>query len=327
MPKRCHHIAALTALLASLHPSISQPAKAFSSASTPTNTNNNFCPSSETTMAPPSIRVIPNNKLYVSEPDPRWFGNEPNPPVKDPSWTNDNWLKSRFHFSFAEYHSAANTNFGVLRVINDDLVQPHRGFGTHPHGDMEIVTYIVHGELTHQDSLTPNTDETLGRNAIQYMTAGTGVRHSEFNHGDRPLRFIQTWIVPDKKGLTPKYGSCQGRLRTNEWNHLVSNAGDSSTSTPVEIHQDMNMYAVELELDRSVVHVLPPGRQGYLNCMEGGVTVNGQQLQKYDACEITNGSGEILVKATAVEPTEHGDLAHCILYTMKAEPNAGRKDL
>ena len=87
------------------------------------------------------------------------------------------------------------------------------------------------------------------------------------------------------------------------------------------------MYAVELELDKSVVHELPPGRQGYLLCIEGGLTVNGKELQKYDACEITNGSGEIQVKATAVEPTEHGDVAHFIMFTMKAEPSAGRKDL
>lgn len=273
----------------------------------------------------PSIKVIPNDKLYVSEPDPRWFGNGPNPPVADPAWTNENWLKSRFHFSFAEYHSAANSNFGVLRVMNDDLVQPHRGFGTHPHGDMEIVTYIVTGELTHQDSM--GTAESLGRNSVQFMTAGTGVRHSEFNHGDKPLRFIQTWIVPAERGLKPNYGSCQGKLLKNELNHLVSNVKDKSTTTPVEINQDCDMYAAELELGKSIVHELPPGRQGYLLCVEGGITVNGKQLKKYDACEITNGAGTIEVAATNVEPTEHGDVAHFILFTMQAAPNAGRKDL
>ena len=141
-----------------------------------------------TTMA--LVKVIPNNKLFVTEPDPRWFGNGGNPGFH-PKWTNENWLKSRFHFSFAEYHNPVNSNFGVLRVMNDDLVQPDRGFGTHPHRNMEILTYIVHGELTHQDSM--GTKESLGRGSIQFMTAGTGVQHSEFNHSkEKPLRFIQT---------------------------------------------------------------------------------------------------------------------------------------
>jgi len=280
----------------------------------------------------PSIKVIPNDKLYVSEPDPRWFGNEPNPPVDDPAWTNGNWLKSRFHFSFAEYHSAQNSNFGVLRVMNDDLVQPHRGFGTHPHADMEIITYIVDGELTHQDSM--GSAETLGRNSVQFMTAGTGVRHSEFNPGDKPLRFIQTWIVPAQRGLKPNYGSCGGggnnssSFPRNSLNHLVSNVKDRSTSTPVEINQDTDMYAAELEMGQSVVHELPKGRQGYLLCIEGSLSVNGEhRLNKYDACEITGTGGAVEIKAVATEPTEHGDLAHFILFVMKEVPGSGRKDL
>ena len=203
-------------------------------------------------MTPPMIKVIPNNKLHVSEPDPRWFGNGPNE-ASDPSWTNPNWLKSRFHFSFAEYSNPQNMDFGVLRVMNDDLVQPHRGFGTHPHADMEIITYIVHGELTHQDSM--GTSESLGRGSIQFMTAGTGIRHSEFNQGDKPLRFIQTWIVPSERGLKPNYGSCRGsstadqqQQSKNKLRHLVSNVKDTSTTTPVQINQDVDAFASELEL-------------------------------------------------------------------------------
>ena len=154
----------------------------------------------------PSVRVIPNDSLYVSEPDPVWFGNARNPNEGDePSWTNPNWLKSRFHFSFAEYMNYGNTNFGPLRVMNDDLVQPHRGFGMHGHRDAEILTYVVDGSLTHRDNI--GTHETLGRGSLQFMTAGTGIRHSETNQGDNPLRFIQTWIVPRVDGLKPKYGS------------------------------------------------------------------------------------------------------------------------
>lgn len=274
----------------------------------------------------PSIKVVPNSKLYVSEPDPRWFGNDVNPPVRDPSWTNDNWLKSRFHFSFAEYNNYANLDFGVLRVMNDDLVQPHRGFGTHPHANMEIITYIVDGELTHQDSM--GTKESLGRGSIQFMTAGTGVRHSEYNHGDKPLRFIQTWIKPSQSGLAPNYGSFAGSkdLCRNTLSHLVSNVEDKSTSTPVEINQDLDAHAAELELGQKLVHELPPGRQGYLLCIEGALSVNGKKLEKYDACEITGG-GALEIEATKVEPTEHGDLAHMLLFTMKGVAGAGRSDL
>lgn len=277
------------------------------------------------TSAAATIRVVPNDKLYVSEPNPTWFGNDSNP-TNDPKWTNKNWLKSRFHFSFAEYNSHKNSDFGVLRVMNDDLVQPHRGFGTHPHRDMEIITYIVHGELSHQDSM--GTCESLGRGSIQFMTAGSGIRHSEFNHGDKPLRFIQTWIVPRQYGLKPNYGSYAANhdLKKNQLQHLVSDVQDTTTKTPVEINQDLNAYAAELELGQKVTYNLPMNQQAYLLCIEGGVMINGQQLKKYDACEITKG-GTMDIVATNTEPTENGDLAHVLFFAMKAVPNSGRTDL
>jgi len=135
------------------------------------------------------------------------------------SWTNKNWLMSRFHFSFAEYNNPQNSNFGVLRVMNDDLVQPKRGFGEHPHRDVEICTYIVEGALTHQDSIgTP--PETLSRGSVQFMTAGKGVSHSEHNLSPTdPLRFIQIWITPNQHSLKPAYGSSMGNeeKRKNQW--------------------------------------------------------------------------------------------------------------
>lgn len=274
----------------------------------------------------PSIKVIPNDKLYVSEPDPCMFGNGPNP-SSDSTWTNHNWLKSRFHFSFAEYRNYQNSDFGVLRVMNDDLVQPHRGFGTHPHGDMEIITYIVHGELTHQDSM--GTSESLGRGSIQFMTAGTGIEHSEFNDGDKSLRFVQTWIVPSQRGLRPNYGSynAQHDLKKNQLQHLVSNVKDASSSTPVEINQDIDAFASELELGHKVLYELPSGRQAYLLCIEGSVKVNGEALNKYDACEITNAPGSLTIEATGTETTENGALAHILLFTMNAVPVSGRADV
>jgi quercetin 2,3-dioxygenase len=272
----------------------------------------------------PSIKVIPNDKLFVSEPDPRWFGNGANEPTA-PGWNNGNWLKSRFHFSFAEYNNYANSNFGVLRVLNDDLVQPHRGFGAHPHRDMEIITYIVEGELTHQDSM--GTQETLGRGSIQFMTAGRGVTHSEFNHGGKPLRFIQTWIVPSQRNLKPNYGSSPGKMDAkNELQHLVSDVDNKTVETPVKISQDADAHAAELELGKRVVIDLPEGRQAYLICLEGTVQVNGKELKRHDACEI-QGGGSLEIEATGVEDTENGPLAHFLAFSMKEVPGSGRKDL
>lgn len=272
-----------------------------------------------------NVRVIPNGKLYVSEPDPRLFGNGSNK-KNDPSWSNSNWLKSRFHFSFAEYNKFGNSNFGKLRVMNDDLVQPHTGFGKHGHADMEIITYVVHGGLYHKDSM--GTKETLGRGSVQFMTAGTGVRHEEFNHEDKPLRFIQTWIVPRSRGLKPNYGSSHGcEDRKNKFQHLVSDVKNNDISTPVEINQDVDAFATELELGKKVEMDFPEGRMAYLLCVEGGVKVNGQHLTKYDACEITGTGGKIEIEATGVEETETGEVAHVLMFSMQAEKGAGRSDL
>ena len=183
------------------------------------------------------FKKVSNKDLFVSEPNPQWFGNPPN--ASEATWTNTNWLKSRFHFAFAEYSNPQNACFGVLRVMNNDLVQPNRGFGTHPHREMEICTYVVEGELTHKDSI--GTQETLGPGSVQFMTAGTGVQHSEHNlSATSPLRFIQMWIVPSQRGLAPNYGSACGKsvnLR-NGWTRLVSDV-KSAAASPVKIHQVM----------------------------------------------------------------------------------------
>ena len=114
------------------------------------------------------------------------------------------WLDSHFHFSFAEYYNPENINFGVLRVWNDDIVLPGTGFGTHPHDNMEIISYVLEGELSHADSM--GNEQTLTRGQVQYMSAGTGITHSEYNHGEVPLRFFQIWIFADKRGYRPNYG-------------------------------------------------------------------------------------------------------------------------
>ena len=125
-------------------------------------------------------------------------------PVEKMGESNLGWLRSKFHFSFAEYFNENNINFGVLRVINDDHISAGTGFDTHPHRDMEIITYVVHGYLTHKDSM--GNESTLSRGQVQYMSAGTGVRHSEYNNHSEELRLLQIWVLPDRKGHTPNYG-------------------------------------------------------------------------------------------------------------------------
>jgi len=276
-----------------------------------------------------SVRHVPQSFLGVSEPNPSWFGNPPN--AKDePSWTNKNWLKSRFHFSFAEYMNPKNENFGVLRVMNDDLVQPHRGFGTHGHRDAEICTYVVDGELTHQDSM--GTEETLSGGAIQFMTAGSGVRHSEHNLGDAPLRFIQMWLTPRTRGLKPQYGSTPGDVaaRENMWYHMVSDTADEGSDTPVKINTDANIFATELTEGRSLEFEVGSGRQAYLLCIDGSTNVEtsariagkrgegqGVELARHDSTEIVGP-----VSFSVVGP------AHLLLVEMAFDRRAaGRGDL
>lgn len=238
-----------------------------------------------------AIVKVPQEDLFVSEPDPRMFGNGGNTPSAQ-GWSNANWLKSRFHFNFAEYHSGPS-NFGVLRVMNDDLVQPARGFGAHPHRDMEIITFVVEGSLTHKDSM--GTEETLGRGSVQFMTAGTGVRHSEHNlDASKPLRFIQSWVLPRSRGLPPNYGSMVGDAaaatsRRNQWAHLVSDVRSAKRS-PVQINQDCNVYITELDAEATAPALeVAAGRQAYMLAVEGRVIVGDTSLVRHDAARIRGG--------------------------------------
>jgi len=195
------------------------------------------------------------------------------------------WLKSRFHFSFAEYQNPQNMNFGMLRVLNDDIVQPGTGFPTHGHRDMEIISYIINGGLTHQDSM--GNKETLERGHVQYMTAGTGITHSEMNDSlDTGLRFLQMWIVPDQKSRTPNYGSMHFKAddRHNNIHHIVSGKDKPDI---IKISQDANVYICELEQNKELSHDIDNDRQIYLICIEGELEVNSITLSKRDALEIT----------------------------------------
>ncbi|MBU3133925.1 pirin family protein [Clostridium gasigenes] len=193
------------------------------------------------------------------------------------------WLKSKFHFSFAEYYNPNNMRFGSLRVINDDLINPHTGFDTHPHNDMEIISYVVDGELTHADSM--GNKSTLKRGHVQYMSAGTGIHHSEHNLGENIVRLLQIWIFPDKRGHNPNYGEYRFDWdeRKNKWLHMISsNQGDAN----VKVNQDVNIFALELEVNNEIDYSVEVGRQAYLIQIEGKSNINGITLNQRDAMEI-----------------------------------------
>lgn len=218
--------------------------------------------------------------------------------------SNLGWLESSFHFSFAEYFNPLNINFGSLRVINDDLIKPQTGFPTHPHRDMEIITYVVNGELTHEDSM--GNSNTLSRGEVQYMSAGTGVYHSEFNLSDKNLRLLQIWIFPDKEGYKPNYGDVKFNWsdRENNWLHMVSS---NEGAAPIKIHQDFNIYSLSLDEGKSIEFDIEKNRQGYLVQIEGNSVINTVELNEKDAMEVV----EENLKITANKKS------HFILFEMR----------
>lgn len=194
------------------------------------------------------------------------------------------WLHSTFHFSFAEYFNPDNIQFGVLRVVNDDTFDPQGGFPTHPHDNMEIISYVIDGELTHADSM--GNERVLKKGQVQYMSAGTGITHSEFNKTDEHARFLQIWILPDKAGHTPDYGDYRFDWdeREGTWLQIASS---KQGSAPVKINQDMDISVVSLEPGDSISYKIRDGRQVYLIQIEGDGLVNGQELKEKDAAEVT----------------------------------------
>ena len=190
------------------------------------------------------------------------------------------WLDTRHTFSFADYWDPAHVNFRALRVLNEDRVVPAAGFGTHGHSDMEIVSYVLSGRLAHKDSL--GTGSTIVPGDVQYMSAGTGVKHSEFNDSTSdPVHFVQIWIVPDRRGDAPRYAQKpfadsekRGKLRL-----VASGTGDDGSIT---IRQDMNLYATILGDESRVSLEIAPGRHLWVQALRGEAEVNGQRLSAGD---------------------------------------------
>jgi redox-sensitive bicupin YhaK (pirin superfamily) len=190
------------------------------------------------------------------------------------------WLKSQHTFSFADYYSPEFMGFGALRVINDDRVAPGRGFGTHPHRDMEILSYVVEGVLEHKDSM--GTGSLIRPGEVQRMTAGTGVTHSEFNPSQSEgLRFLQIWVVPDKRGLEPGYEQkFFGEERRNQLRLVASPDGRQGS---IIVHQDLNLFASVLDEGTALSYVVPPSRMVWVQVVSGSVTVAGHELDEGDA--------------------------------------------
>lgn len=193
-----------------------------------------------------------------------------------------------FHFSFAHYFNPENVRFGVLRVINDDDVKAHGGFDIHGHRDMEIVSYVIDGRLTHWDSAT-DKEEVLERGHAQIVTAGTGVLHSELNQCDERCRFLQIWILPPAKGLSVRYAhrAFSETDRQNRLLHVVGSLGHADEAA-LRLNQDVNLYASELtDPEAEVVFELQAGRQAYVNDIEGAVRIEGlPALEIRDSLEI-----------------------------------------
>jgi len=195
------------------------------------------------------------------------------------------WLDTWHTFSFAGYYDPAHMGYRSLRVINDDKVAPGAGFGTHPHRDMEIITYVLSGQLEHKDSM--GNGRIIKPGEVQYMAAGTGVQHSEFNpSGKDPVHLLQIWIMPDRKGAKPNYAEKNfTNAKTGRLNLVTSKTGRDGS---IAINQDAELHLAKLSPGESVAHELRPGRHAWVHVAEGELTVNGQRLTGGDAVAIAD---------------------------------------
>jgi redox-sensitive bicupin YhaK (pirin superfamily) len=203
--------------------------------------------------------------------------------------TESDWLSTKWHFSFADYHDPQNVQFGPLRVFNDDTVAPGGGFPQHPHRDMEIITYVIDGALQHQDNLG-NTG-VIRPGEIQRMSAGTGVRHSEFNASQTdPVHFLQLWIMPAVQRLQPSWEQKSFSLQGREGKLLPLAVpvgdGEKSEAGTVQIHQDATIYTSLLRPSQSVSHPVAAGRRAYIFVIRGSLNLNGQTLMAGDQARV-----------------------------------------
>lgn len=208
------------------------------------------------------------------------------------------WLDSFHTFSFADYHDPKWMGFHSLRVINDDLVLPGKGFGMHPHADMEIITYILEGSLEHKDSM--GNRDTIHTGELQYMAAGTGILHSEYNPSpDEAVHLLQIWIRPDTKGVVPRYGGKSfADAPTGVFHLAASKAGHEGS---IAIHQDADLRIAKLATGDRTAYDLIPGRHAWVHIAEGAVELNGTPLEGGDAAAL---DGSARLEFTATRPSQ-----------------------
>jgi len=208
------------------------------------------------------------------------------------------WLDSYHTFSFADYYDPQWLGFRTLRVINDDLIMPSMGFGTHPHRDMEIISYVLSGALQHRDSM--GNGSVIRPGEFQYMAAGSGVEHSEFNPSrTEATRLLQIWIKPDAKGVKPRYA--EKNLAKAETGKLHLVASKTGRDGSMEIHQDADLLLARLEPGQNVKHSLGADRHAWVHVAEGEVTLNGQKLSGGDAAAV---SQESVLELAASKPSQ-----------------------
>ncbi len=196
------------------------------------------------------------------------------------------WLSTYWHFSFDHYHDPANMGFGPLRVFNDDVIRPDSGFGMHGHREMEIITYVIEGELEHRDSTGASGRISAGE--VQRMSAGTGIRHSEFNRSkDVPVHLLQVWIEPAVRGLEPSYEQRQFTADERAGRLLAVASGSDAPGT-VKVHQDATVYVATVRQGDEIKHRLGDGRRAYLFVIAGELQLNGQRLERGDQARITD---------------------------------------
>ncbi len=212
---------------------------------------------------------------------------------------NHGWLDTYHTFSFASYRDPQHVHFRALRVMNEDVVAPGQGFGTHPHENMEIVTYVLEGALEHRDSM--GNGEVLRPGEFQRMSAGTGITHSEFNpSAAEPVHLYQIWLFPERNGIEPSYE--QKRFDEAErQNRLRLVASPDAAEGSLTIHQDARIYLASLEAGKRVAHALAPGRYAWLQVLRGAVALNGEQLDTSDGAAV---SDETLLAISATENAE-----------------------
>ena len=217
----------------------------------------------------------------------------------DRGYFDHGWLKTYHSFSFADYFDREYMSFGSLRVINEDFVQAGKGFGTHPHRDMEIITYILEGQLAHKDSM--GNGSVISRGDVQRMSAGTGVTHSEYNASQtEAVHLLQIWILSALNGIKPSYEQkyFSDAEKTGKLRLVVSPDGRDGSVT---IHQDAYMYAGLLSQGKELSHTLASGRRAYLQLVRGALTVNSERLEDGDGAKVT---GEKTIMLSAAEDSE-----------------------